>query len=232
MSLLNIAVVGGAWITTSGIGCVNEGDDFSMPDGVLPELRRELLSSRPEQRWGRLDYYSKAGLIAASLALKDAGLDPQEVPISTAVIVSTVSGSIDVDHEYFRTVVPQSGLLASPNLFAYTLPNCMLGEISIRYGLTGPAVVVSQTTPDMMNGIVGGAKLLSYGLCQKVIAGYCSTETGIRHVDTLCKPGSVFLMLGKAEEKSSLTLNGSVLMYDGRPVSGLIDLMEQLTHNR
>jgi 3-oxoacyl-[acyl-carrier-protein] synthase II len=158
MSLLNITVVGGAWITASGIGCMNAGDDFSMPKDVLPELRRELLSSKPEERWGRLDYYSKAGLVAASLALKDTGLDPQEIPTSTAVIASTVSGSIVVDHEYFRTVVSQNGLLASPNLFAYTLPNCMLGEISIRYGLTGPTMVISQTTSDMINALMACAK--------------------------------------------------------------------------
>jgi 3-oxoacyl-[acyl-carrier-protein] synthase II len=232
MSLLNITVVGGAWITASGIGCMNGGDDFSMPEDVLPELRRELLSSKPEERWGRLDYYSKAGLVAASLALKDTGLDPQEIPTSTAVIASTVSGSIVVDHEYFRTVVSQNGLLASPNLFAYTLPNCMLGEISIRYGLTGPTMVISQTTPDMINGIVGGAKLISYGLCERVIAGYCDIEAGIHYIDTLCKPGVVFLMLQKCQERSSLTFNGSELMYNDRVLAGLIDLMEELIRNR
>jgi len=232
MSVLNIDVVGGAWITASGIGRINGGDDFSMPEGPLPVLRRDLLSSRPEERWGRLDYYSKAGLVAASLAFKDAGLEPQDVPASTATIASTVNGSVDVDHEYFRTVVPQNGLLASPNLFAYTLPNCMLGEISIRYGLTGPTMVISQTTPDMMNGIIGGAKLISYGLCEGAIAGYCNTEACINYTDTLCKPGAVFLVLQKAQEKSSLTFNGSKLKYNNRIQSGLIDFMGQLIHNR
>ncbi len=229
MSLLNVAVVGGAWITASGIGCINGGDEFSIPEGVLPKLRRELLSSKPEERWGRLDYYSKAGLVTASLALKDARLDSR-ISSSTAVIASTVSGSVDVDHAYFRSVVPQGGLLASPNLFAYTLPNCMLGEISIRYGLTGPTMVVSQTTPDMISGILGGAKFISYGLCEAVIAGYCNTEACVNYVDTSCKPGAVFLILQKAKEKSPLTFNGSELMYNGRVLSDLIDLMRELTH--
>ena len=230
MSLLNVAVAGGAWITASGIGCIDGGDEFSMPEGVLPELRRELLSSKPEERWGRLDYFSKAGLVAASLALKDAGLDSR-ISASTAVIASTVSGSVDVDHAYFRSVVPQGGLLASPNLFAYTLPNCMVGEISIRYGLTGPTMVVSQTTPDMMSGMLAGAKLISYGLCEGVIAGYCGTEACIDYVDTSCKPGAVFLMLEKAEQNSPITFDGCDLMYNGRVLSGLIDLMRQLAKN-
>ena len=205
MSLLNVAVVGGAWITASGIGCINGGDEFSMPEGVLPKLRRELLSSKPEERWGRLDYFSKAGLVAASLALKDAGLDSR-ISASTAVIASTVSGSVDVDHAYFRSVVPQGGLLASPNLFAYTLPNCMLGEISIRYGLIGPTMVVSQTTPDMMSGILAGAKLISYGLCEGVIAGYCNTEACINFIDTSCKPGAVFWYYRRPSRRALLPL--------------------------
>jgi 3-oxoacyl-[acyl-carrier-protein] synthase II len=232
MNLLNIAVAGGAWITASGVGCMNSGDNFCMSNGVLPNLRRELLSSAPEQRWGRLDHFSKIGLVAASLALRDAGLNPHKVPASTAVITSTVGGSVDVDHEYFRTVVPQSGLFASPNLFAYTLPNCMIGEISIRYGLTGPAMVVSQTTPDMMTGIISGAKLISYGLCERVIAGYCDTEAGIRCVETLCKPGAVFLVLAKTDKKSPLTLRGSELIYNGRVLRDLSDLMGELTHDK
>lgn len=230
MSSLNVAVAGGAWITAAGIGCINGGDEFSMPEGVLPKLKRELLSSKPEERWGRLDYYSKAGLVAASLALKDAGM-VSRISKSTAVIASTVSGSVDVDHAYFRSVLPQDGLLASPNLFAYTLPNCMLGEISIRYGLTGPTMVVSQTTPDMLSGILAGVKLISYGLCEGVIAGYCNTEACTNYIDTSCKPGAVFLVLQKAKEKRHLAFNGSNLTFNSRELPGLIDLMRELTQN-
>jgi 3-oxoacyl-[acyl-carrier-protein] synthase II len=228
--MLNVAVVGGAWITASGVGCINGGDAFSMPEGALPKLRREMLSSKPEERWGRLDDYSKAGLIGASLALKDAGLDSR-ISASTAVIVSTASGSSDVDHAYYRTVIPQGGLLASPNLFAYTLPNCMLGEISIRYGLTGFTMVISQTTPDMLSGILGGVKFISYGLCEEVIAGYCNTEASIHCLDTSCKPGAVFLVLQEAKEKSRLTFDGSEFMYNGRVPTDLLDLMRELTHD-
>jgi 3-oxoacyl-[acyl-carrier-protein] synthase II len=230
MSLLNITVPGGAWITASGIGCISKGDKFSMPDGALPKLQKKLLSSKPEERWGRLDYFSKAGLVAASLALKDAGLDSRE-SAAAGVIASTVSGSVDVDHTYFKSVVPQGGLLASPNLFAYTLPNCMLGEISIRFGLTGPAMVVSQTTGDMMSGIISGVKFISYDLCEEVIAGYCNTETCSNYFDTSCKPGAVFLVLQKTIDASPIVFNGSELIYKDRVLSGLIDLMQKLTHN-
>ena len=231
MSNMNIAVMGGAWITASGIGCMSDSKDFSMPEGTLPELRRELLTTSPDQRWGRLDNYSKAGLIAASLALKDAGVDTVDIHKTTAIVVSTVTGSADVDNKYFHTVVPQLGLLASPNLFAYTLPNCMLGEVSIRYGFTGPAMVLSQTTSDMMNGIVGGIKLLHYGLCERVVAGYCNIEAGMDSVDTECNPGAVFLVMQKTKKNSLLVFNNSELLYNGSEISNLVDLMRGLILN-
>ncbi len=197
-----------------------------MPQGALPELRRELLTTKSDQRWGRLDNYSKAGLIGASIALKDAGIDSTGFPEITGLVVSTVTGSAQVAHKYFNTVVPEDGLFSSPNLFAYTLPNCMLGEVSIRYGFTGPALVLSQQSPDMMNGIVGAVKFLNYGLCERVVAGYCNIEVDM--IDTECKPGVVFLVMQKTRETSPLVYNGTELLYNGSEISGIVDLMQEL----
>lgn len=232
MSVANIAIEGAAWITASGIGSLSSDKDFSMPHGNLPELRKELLMTSPEQRWGRLDDYSKAGLIAASLAVEDWGIETADSAVTTGIIVSTVTGCLDVDHMYFETVLPEEGLLASPNLFAYTLPNCMLGEVSIKYGFTGPAMVVSQITPNMLNGITTAAQQLSYGFCERVIAGYCNLEIKSDLVDTECKPGAVFLVMKKTEKKASLCFNGVNLLYNGDEVLGLVDLMEKLIQNR
>ncbi len=45
--------------------------------------------------------------------------------------------------EYFEQVIANGGNLASPNLFALTLPNIFLGEAAIRFGLTGPGFAVN-----------------------------------------------------------------------------------------
>jgi 3-oxoacyl-[acyl-carrier-protein] synthase II len=230
MNQINIEVIGGAWITASGIGCISDNQSFSMPQDALPELRRQLLTTTSDQRWGRLDNYSKAGLIGASIALKDAGIDTADAPETTGLIVSTVTGSAQVDHKYFHTVVPEDGLFSSPNLFAYTLPNCMLGEVSIRYGFTGPALVLSQQSPDMMNGITGGIKFLNYGLCEQVVAGYCNIEVDM--IDTECKPGVVFLVMQKTSKISPLVYNGTELLYNGSEISGIVDLMQKLINKK
>jgi len=43
-------------------------------------------------------------------------------------------------------VIPEDGRLASPNLFAYTLPNSYLGEAAIHFGLTGTCYIINEAT--------------------------------------------------------------------------------------
>ncbi len=230
MSRIYIDIIGGGWVTALGTGRINNGDSFSMPEGPLVPLRREMCSSAPDPRWGRLDRYSKAGLIAASLAIKDAGLDNGTGPTETAIIVSTFNGSIEVDYKYYETVLPQAGLLASPNLFAYTLPNCMLGEIAIRYGFTGPAMVVSQLAADMLKGVLFGSQCLYSGLSKQVLAGYCNVEHGLDPINTGFRPGAIFLVMQKATGKSSLAYDGTNLLYQDTVIKNLFEWIEIITH--
>ncbi len=51
----------------------------------------------------------------------------------TGIILSNANGSLDVDLKYAKTM--QAG--ASPALFVYTLPNIVIGEISIRHKIKG-----------------------------------------------------------------------------------------------
>ncbi len=57
------------------------------------------------------------------------GIDKDKV----AVVLMTAHGCIDVDKKYLEGM----DNIPSPALFVYTLPNIMLGEISIRHGFKG-----------------------------------------------------------------------------------------------
>jgi hypothetical protein len=66
------------------------------------------------------------------------GLDKTKV----AVVLMTSHGCLEVDKKYNETLKT----LPSPALFVYTLPNIMLGEISIRHGFKGEqACLVNET---------------------------------------------------------------------------------------
>ncbi|MDQ0106148.1 hypothetical protein SAMN05660909_01345 [Chitinophaga terrae (ex Kim and Jung 2007)] len=83
-------------------------------------------------KFHKMDALSKLGWLAAEVLLKDidnSAFQPEE----TGLLLSNRSSSLDTDVKYFETVKE----FASPALFVYTLPNIVMGEISIRHGFKG-----------------------------------------------------------------------------------------------
>ncbi len=132
-------VLGIGWVTAAGMGRGRQAAPFALCPGELPPVARKDIFAEPDLRFGRLDGFSRLGLAAIALALQDAGLDAWTEKRPVALAAASRYGCLTTDADYFDTVLPQQGRLASPNLFAYTLPNCFLGEAAIRFGLTGPA---------------------------------------------------------------------------------------------
>jgi len=80
----------------------------------------------------KMDGLSKLGWFASEVLLKDihkAGIEPEDV----AIVLLNANASLDTDIKYYDTVAD----IASPALFVYTLPNIMMGEISIRNNFKG-----------------------------------------------------------------------------------------------
>ncbi|RMD75727.1 MAG: hypothetical protein D6820_14120, partial [Lentisphaerae bacterium] len=78
-----------------------EGVFSSCGQPVTPPPRRALFSSY-DKRFGRLDTFSKAGLTAAAMAFRDAGLAPTKEKRDIGIIAATVFGSVFTDLEYCR----------------------------------------------------------------------------------------------------------------------------------
>lgn len=80
----------------------------------------------------KMDALCKLGTIAASVLLHTFNkslYQPEEV----GIVLSNRNGSIEADVNYFES----AQTFPSPSLFVYTLPNIIMGEISIRNGFKG-----------------------------------------------------------------------------------------------
>ena len=84
-------------------------------------------------KFHKMDKLCKLGLLAAEILLKGMNHDKKYGESDTGLILSNANASLDVDLRYEKTM--QSG--ASPALFVYTLPNIVIGEISIRHRFKG-----------------------------------------------------------------------------------------------
>lgn len=80
----------------------------------------------------KMDILGKLGIVGTDVLLKNfdfTNYKPEEV----GIVLSNKNSSIEADVNYFET----ARTFPSPALFVYTLPNIVIGEISIRYKFKG-----------------------------------------------------------------------------------------------
>ena len=205
---VNISGIG--WVTPSGIGSGRPGETFTLGPGRLPNLKSRLFLDVVHPRFGRFDSYAKAGFGAIALALRSAGLDQWTHKRAIGLVAGTRRGCLEADLAYFETVASQGGSLASPNLFAYTLPGTMLGEASIQFGLTGPSLVVDDSDGHLA-GVYAALDLMRWGFCETVVAGWCDVNSKMLNADPEEPCGAVFFVLTRGSEAASWQWHGREL---------------------
>jgi len=80
----------------------------------------------------KMDNLCKTGFIAVETLLASAPIQYAQAE-EVALVVATREGCMETDIRFEKS----SREIASPALFVYTLPNIILGELSIRHGIKG-----------------------------------------------------------------------------------------------
>ncbi len=217
---MRVDIHGIGWVTPFGLGSGQPGEVFRLGPGQLPALKSRQFLDEPHPRFGRFDSYARAGFGAIALALRGAGLEAWKHKRAIGLVVSTRRGCLEADVAYFETAVPEGGALASPNLFAYTLPGTMLGEASIQFGLTGPSFVVDDSD-DHLAGIRAALDVMRWGLCDAVVAGWCEVDLQILSTGPQEPCGAVFLVLTQGSDAAPWQWDGRELTYGTQPAPDL-----------
>ena len=103
-------------------------------DANLTSLYRSMEINYP--KFFKMDRMSKAGLLAAEIAFKQAGIQT-DLPKKEFSVVLINSTSSTVDDIEFQKTIDNSSYFPSPSLFVYTLSNVVCGEIAIRNNILG-----------------------------------------------------------------------------------------------
>ena len=111
----------------------------------------------------KMDGLSKAGFIAAELLSEKIQLEK-----NTGLIFSNSSSSLDTDLRFQESMQN----FASPSVFVYTLPNIVLGEISIRHSIQSENAffITEKFDPELM---LDYAEIQLKNLaCENVLCGW------------------------------------------------------------
>ena len=220
-------VLGLGWVTAGGWGRGQDGAGYGFSDAPLPDLERKALFAEPFPRYGRLDGFSRLGLAGMALALADAGLDGWQEKRPVGIVAGSRFGCLGTDLDYFKDVLPAGGGLASPNLFAYTLPNTMLGEAAIRFGLTGPGYVLSVSAGTYFAPVEVALETLAAGEAPAMLAGFCELPPAGAAPSGVLR-GTTFLVLAPAGSGNTAAAElefADRLMVDGRAVDDWNELV-------
>lgn len=146
------------------------------PSYFLAEAYKQLDINYP--KFHKMDNLSKLGLLATEAALKDSGFLQRNDLSKSALVFSNKASSLDTDRIHQKSISDAGQYLPSPSVFVYTLPNIVIGEIAIKYKITGEnAFFVSDGfNPDQINNYV--SILFEQGAAGSAICGWADFDNG------------------------------------------------------
>lgn len=219
------------WVTPAGCGQGRNGQLQPLQAGELQIPQRKQIFAQIDRRFGRLDDFSRVGLAAVAFTLRDASAETWEQKRPVGIVAASRYGCLQTDREYHQTLVPQQGKLASPNLFAYTLPNCFLGEAALRFGLTGNSMIINRHDSTRLAPIKVGLEELAWSEQTGLLAGIIDLAPPPELAKEDDLPGSLFMLLGrepglKVEPYGLLEQDGKQLLFNGAVVPDLQNLIK------
>ena len=140
----------------------------------------------------RNDRFIQYGIVAANMAVEDAGIKDlsEEDKLKTGVIVGSGIGGLETIYNGSITINQKGPRKLSPFFIPSSLINLLSGQISIKYGFKGPnhsvvtacatgahsigdaGEIIKRGAADVM--IAGGAEA---AVCELGLAGFCSARS-------------------------------------------------------
>ncbi len=219
------------WVTAAGYSGGRSTDQQPLCSGSVVAPKRKQIFDKPDLRFGRLDEFSRIGLGAIALCLRDGGAEEWSDKRQIGIVAASRYGCLATDIGYLETMIPNSGALASPKLFVYTLPNSFLGEAALRFGLTGNTLVLNQE--DETAGLAAvrfALEDLSWSEQPAVLAGICDLAPPVEFARADEYPGGLFMLIEKEPASAvasygEVELRGDDIFFAGHQVADFRSLV-------
>ncbi len=165
----------------SGIKKINHFDVSNLPSKIAG-----YINNNPEEEYyfnesstlenrdiKRNDRFIQYGLVAAKMAIDDAGLNNlnEEDKLNTGVSVGSGIGGLETIYEGSLTINNKEPKKLSPFFIPSSLVNLLSGQISIKYGFKGPNHSVVTACATGAHSIGDSGEMIKRGAANVMIAG-------------------------------------------------------------
>jgi len=141
---------------------------------------REINDFFSSKQIRRIDHFSKMALLAASLAIENAGFqlgDIKEKKIG--VILATGHGAMNSTYAFKDSINKRGDSFASPIFFSKSIHNASMANLTIQLGIKGPNLTISQHSFSFQSAMLTACTWINEGICDQVLMGgadeFCET---------------------------------------------------------
>lgn len=133
----------------NGVISVDGSDVFSSHSADFSQFVREAYhavesDAKYSIKFSKMSDLCRLGYVAMHHLLKGISYEPYDV----AIVMANRSSSLEADLKHWRIFNEGE---ASPGAFVYTLPNIVLGEVAIRFGIKGETIFFVDNQVDTAN---------------------------------------------------------------------------------
>ena len=124
-------------------------------------------------KFHKMDELCKLGFLASEVLLQH----HSEIDEDTALILSNRASSLDTDRKHQESIRNREEFFPSPTVFVYTLPNIVMGEISIKNKLKSENAFFVSEKFDIELIVSYSEILIKTGKASNVICGWVDLDT-------------------------------------------------------
>jgi 3-oxoacyl-[acyl-carrier-protein] synthase II len=146
----------------------------------------------PEQvAWRRMDRASRFAVSAAKQAIDDAGIVPAEFSHRCGVIIGAGLSGLDTLQQQTDILLSRGPDRVSPLTIPLLMPNAAPANVSLAFGIRGPAFTVSAACASSGLAIIQATELLRSGAADIVITGGTESSLTRLGIAAFCRMGAM-----------------------------------------
>ncbi len=159
----------------SGIRTIESLDTTGFPVTIAGEVRgydpTPYFKSDPKAI-RRCDRFEQLAMGAATMAMEDAGLDPEKVDKNrVGVMIGSGIGGLEIHSNNCETLVKSGMRRVSPFCIPYMITNMASGMVSMEYGFGGPNMSISTACATANHSIGEAWRIMKFGDADVMICG-------------------------------------------------------------
>lgn len=125
----------------------------------------------------KMDLLCKLGMLTTDFLIDFGSKIKKYDSSDIAVVLANSQSSLETDTRFLETIADENKFYPNPALFVYTLPNILIGEISIKYKLKGESVFFISRTPDFDFLKTYAESVLRESRAKAIITGWVDLDT-------------------------------------------------------